>query len=110
MAENIDVIKGNTKSIVVTVVNSSGEAYDLAGCTCEFTVRTMPFPGIEVLDMTAAAEDISTNTVTFDLTAAVTDDIIQGPYLYEVRVTDGVSVQTVATGLFNSINSLFIVP
>ena len=78
----ITVYQKNTATIEVTVTQD-GAAFDLTGYTCSFNVKKNKTDASFVIEKEG---DISSNVVTFDLTANDTD-IDNGRYIYEGQIS-----------------------
>ena len=102
----IIVRQGNSRNISVTVTDADGAAYDLTDHTCELIIRKELTADV-VIEKTAAVEDITDNVVIFHLLGTDTN-IAYARYKYEVRVSEGTTIQSVCWGTFTVKDSLFV--
>lgn len=87
MASPIIVYQGDSKRITATVRYKDTKVdFPLAGYACKFIVKTIGVTPVTVIEKIAAAGDITSNIVVFNLTPTDTD-IASKEYVYVITIT-----------------------
>jgi len=93
----ISINQGNDFSVVRFVQDNDGNAVDLTGQTVTSEVRQTASnasgPGVLVAALTATLTNAAAGEVTLSATAAETDAMSVGAFKYDIKHTDGTSVQ-----------------
>ena len=109
MAANtkIEVYKGDTKTINITVTDEDGDEQNILGCTVILTVkrRDTDADSEALLQDTFTVRDQSVyeGQATVTLSASDTGDLDAGVYVYDIELSQGAGPttrQTVAKGVF----------
>ena len=108
MANEIEIYKGDTKTIQVTVKDADGVVLDLTSYTMLMTVKKTASlsDSAAAFQATAVIASPATGVGVFTLTHAQTN-ITAGTYYYDVQINDGTtSVYTVMSSLFNVLQDI----
>ena len=103
MAEHT-LIRGDTKTIVVTVLDGNDDPFSLVGCLCRFTAkRSKADPDVDAVISRSTGSGITqtNNVATVIITPALTSGLTAEEHLfYDFQVTDGSgNVYTTETGM-----------
>ncbi len=106
--QNIDIYKGDTKIVVVDVLDSSSIPVDITNCIINYVVYRMT-PGTVVLNKTTSsgiAMTIPANGI-FEISLDPIDtENLLGYYLHECELTDiAGNISTIFTGKFTVFDS-----
>ncbi len=98
MATKISIIRGDTRTISASFVDSDGVALDLTGGTVFFTVNANSSPSddsaaVVSKDVTSFAAP-TTGVATITLAAADTTSVTPGTYWYDVQFVSGAGAVT----------------
>lgn len=101
---NLTITRGDTVFHRITVLNTDETAKDISGATARYTVRSVNFSGVQILQKTTGGGGIQLTTpasgildVTLD--PANTALLIPGQrYVYDCELTLSGQVSTVQTG------------
>jgi len=97
MANEIEIYRGDTRTITVTVKNSAGSLVNLTGYTMRMTVKSdkTSADSAAIISKTATITDPTTGVGTFALTVTDTTQTA-GIYYYDVQISNSTpSVYTV---------------
>jgi len=95
--KNLVVDQGQTFTYTISVENADGTPKDLTNYTIASQMRKTYFSSTAI-DFDTAKVDL-TGAVTISLTAAVSSEIKQGRYVYDVEITSGDEVLRVQEGI-----------
>jgi hypothetical protein len=97
-ATDLEIVRGDTRTITCTVDNPLGDPQPLSGYTPYLTVKADPADNdsIALFQVTGTVTDATAGVVSFALTNALTSRL-PGCYFYDVKVisADGTNVRTV---------------
>jgi hypothetical protein len=96
--------RGDTWPSVITVVDATGTAINIAGCTFLLTVNSNSAPtdqSTQLMQVAGVIVSAPAGTVGFSPTAGQQSSLAAGKFWYDVQMTDGSGViTTVAFGPF----------
>ena len=95
--KNLNIFRGDTRTIVITITDSDKDAFDLTGYIATFTAKsgitemisteqactTAPTTGIESIVLSSEDTDVAIGTYYFDIQVENTDD---PPIVYTVMI------------------------
>jgi hypothetical protein len=95
LTENLALYAGDDFTMLLTVTNPDGSAFDMTGCTPLSQIRVTPQADPPLASFTCT---VSTNTITMILTSAASTTL-PAKCVYDVQITDtGGRVQTLLAG------------
>lgn len=107
---DITMVRGDTKNLQFTIMNATvGDTdvpttFDLSGASITFTVRTSPSSDTVILTKSSPGDISVTDTVggvcILSFVSADTASLTVRKYVYDLQVTSGSQVLTVAKGVF----------
>ena len=103
----INVYKGNTATISITVKSKDGEVFNLTGYEMTFTIKKKKTDLNHIIKKTSVITDPTTGVGTTALLRADTDKLV-GEYWYEVRIFNSSTSdeKTVLLDKFNILQDL----
>lgn len=95
---NFNYYRGDTFTLTLNPKNSTGTAFSLTGYSALFTIANKRGTGATQYTGTTSI-NTSTNTISCTLPAATGRNLAGGTtWVYDVQITNGVSIYTILTG------------